>query len=132
MSKQQPEYNLQKQVCQYLNLQYPKVLYLSDTIASVKLTKPQANRNKSIQKDDFKTPDLLIFYPNKYFHGLFIELKVESPFKKDGTLYKNEHIEAQAKTINELKELDYYACFRWTFEDCKSTIDFYMKLEKYK
>ena len=44
-----PEYDLQKTVCQYLEMQYPKVLFLSDTIASVKLTKQQAVRNKAIQ-----------------------------------------------------------------------------------
>ena len=47
------EYNLQKQVCRYLNLKHPKVLYMSDTIANLKLTKQQAGRNKAIQKDGF-------------------------------------------------------------------------------
>ena len=115
-SKNQPEFELQKAVCQYISMQYPKVLFLSDTIASVKLTIPQQVRNTQIQKKGFKTPDLLIFEPNKDFKGLFIELKVKSPFKKDGTLLKDEHLEGQHKTIKDLKSKGYYACFSWSFE----------------
>lgn len=124
--KNQPEFELQKAICRWLNVQYPKVLYLSDTIASVKLTIPQQNRNKLIQKNGFKTPDLLIFEPNKEFKGLFIELKVKSPFKKDGTLLKDEHLESQQKTINELKQKGYYACFSWSLEMTLDIINRYM------
>ena len=124
--KNQPEFELQKAICRWLNVQYPKVLYLSDTIASVKLTIPQQNRNKLIQKNGFKTPDLLIFEPNKEFKGLFIELKVKSPFKKDGTLLKDEHLESQQKTINDLKQKGYYACFSWSLEMTLDVINRYM------
>ncbi len=126
MSKNQPEFELQKAICRWLNVQYPKVLYLSDTIASVKLTIPQQNRNKLIQKNGFKTPDLLIFEPNKEFKGLFIELKVKSPFKKDGTLLKDEHLESQQKTINDLKQKGYYACFSWSLEMTLDIVNRYM------
>lgn len=122
-----PEYKLQVQVCKYLELQYPKVLFLSDTIASVKLTATQGARNKAIQKENFKTPDLIILEPNQNYHGLFIELKVESPFKKDGTLKKNEHLEAQQVSINDLKSKGYYACFSWGFDMTKKIINDYMK-----
>lgn len=99
MSKKQPEFELQKSICKWLDLQYPNILYLSDTIASVKLTMPQQQRNKSIQKKGFKCPDLLILQPNDIYHGLFIELKVKSPYKKDGTLFKDEHLEEQQKQL---------------------------------
>ena len=125
--KSQPEYNLQKQVCQWLSKNHPEILYLSDTIASVKLTKPQAIRNKSIQKQGFKTPDLLIFEPNKKYKGLFIELKVKSPFKKNGELLKCEHLEGQQKTINDLNEKGYFACFSWSFEMTIEIIENYLK-----
>ena len=123
-----PEYELQKQVCAYLNDHYPDVFYRSDTIASVKLTAAQGARNKAIQKEGFKTPDLTLFEPNKYYHGLFIELKVESPFKKDGTLKKNAHLEAQQKSINDLEAKGYFALFSWGFDMTKDLIDDYMKL----
>lgn len=128
MRKEQPEYQLQKQVCQYLNIQYPKVMYLSDTVAAVKLTIPQQVRNKAIQKEGFKCPDLLILQPNKYNSGLFIELKAKTPYKSNGfVLLSNPHVEAQAETLNQLNKIGYYACFSWSFEDCKSIIDSYMK-----
>ena len=126
MAKNHKEFELQKAICRWLNVQYPKVLYLSDTIASVKLTIPQQNRNKLIQKNGFKTPDLLIFEPNKEFKGLFIELKVKSPFKKDGTLLKDEHLESQQKTINDLKQKGYHACFSWSLEMTLDIINRYM------
>lgn len=121
-----PEYHLQNQVCAYLNLQYPNVLFLSDSVAFVKLSMPQAVRNKAIQKDGFKCPDLIILEPKGNYHGLFIELKVKSPFKKDGTIYKNEHLEGQQKTILELQKKGYLAGFCTGFQEAKETIDLYM------
>lgn len=122
------EFELQKHVVKYLRCYYPKVKFMSDTIANVKLSIPQKVRNKSIQCNDFHCPDLIIFQPNKTYHGLFIELKKESPFKKDGeTLKKNEHVENQAKTMLELQELNYFCSFAWNFEQCKRIIDDYMK-----
>lgn len=126
MPKKHPEFELQKMICKWLDLQFPKVMYLSDTIASVKLTLPQQARNKSIQKKDFKTPDLLIFEPNQKYHGLFIELKSKSPFKKDGELFKDEHLESQQKTIDDLNKKGYYACFSWGFEKTTNIINDYL------
>lgn len=120
------EYQLQKAVCQYLDLQFPEVMYLSDTVAQVKLTMPQAARNKAIQKEGFKCPDLLILEPRNGWHGLFIELKTKSPFKKDGNLYENEHLKGQAKTIGKLTEKGYLACFSWSFQQTKKIIDDYL------
>jgi len=125
--KGQPEYNLQKQICQYLKNQYPEVLFLSDTVASVKLTFPQQQRNKAIQKNQFACPDLLILEPKKQYHGLMIELKVESPFKKNGEILKSDHLKRQQNTIKELKQKGYKAEFSWGFEMTKEIIDQYLK-----
>jgi len=123
------EYILQKAVCRFLELQYPNVLFLSDTIGNVKLTEMQASRNKQIQKNGFKCPDLIILEPRKGYAGLLIELKKESPFKKDGvTLYKNDHLEAQQKSIDDLISKGYLAFFKWEFDDIKALINWYMKL----
>lgn len=126
------EFKLQKSICQYLDLQYKDILYLSDTVANLKLTIPQRARNKSIQKDGFKTPDVLILEPRGQYCGLFIELKVESPFKQDGTLKKDAHLEGQQKSINDLINKGYYACFSWGFERTKNLIDWYMQKPKYR
>lgn len=122
-----PEFELQKQVCRYLELQYKDILFSSDTIASVKLTGPQAGRNACIQKKGFKIPDLMIYEPRKGYHGLFIELKVETPYKKDGELKKNDHLKGQAETMEQLRQKGYFADFRWTFQGIKDLIDWYLK-----
>lgn len=122
---QHREYEFQKAVCRYISYKYPDVYFDSDTIASVKLTQQQAARNKAIQKKDFKRPDIAIYEPNNHYHGLFIELKIESPFKKDGTLKKNEHLEAQQKTIEKLNQKGYLALFCWTFEQVESVLNQY-------
>ena len=72
-----------------------------------------------------KTPDLIIFEARRGYNGLLIELKVNSPFKKDGVLNKNEHLEGQQETILSLNEKGYKACFSTGFEETKRLIDWY-------
>ena len=124
------EFKLQKAVCLWLSYQYPETLFLSDTVANMKLT-PQAQlRNKAIQKSGYSFPDLIIFEPRNGFHGLFLELKIESPFKKGSectVLKKNPHIETQHFTIEELKKRGYWGYFTWSFEMAKDMIDNYLK-----
>jgi hypothetical protein len=129
--KNQPEYILQKQICKFLKLQYPNVFFLSDTIASVYLTAPQAQRNKDIQNSNFHCPDLLILQPNKTYKGLFIELKVITPFKKNGAIKasKNDHLLNQQKSIDKLNSFGYCAFFSWGFEDTVNLIKSYFQDE---
>jgi hypothetical protein len=127
--KNQPEFQLQKQVCNYLNLKYKDVLFLSDTIAFLHLTIPQRVRNSTIQKRGFHCPDIIIFKPNSKFNGLFLELKAKSPFKKDGCLLKSEHLANQQQTIDQLNEMNYFATFAVGFEETKTFIDWYMTLK---
>lgn len=128
--KKQPEYELQSAICKYLSYQFPEIFFLSDTIASLKLTPAQANRNKKIQKTGFSCPDLLILEPRNGYSGLFIELKVGSPFKKNGEIKasKDDHLKNQLKTINKLKEKGYMALFSWNFDMTKDIIDDYLKV----
>jgi len=126
-----PEYELQCQVSSYLSFQYPDVDFMSDTIASVRLTMPQARRNKKVQKHGFKCPDLLIFEPRGKYHGLFIELKAKTPYKKCGNeLKKNQHNQEQYKQLKKFEKKGYRATFAWSFEMARSIIDDYMKKEK--
>lgn len=126
LHKQQPEFELQKQVASYLRLQYGSVLFLSDTVAAVKLTIPQGVRNKSIQCQSFSCPDLMIFEKRGEHGGLFLELKAETPFKKDGKLKSSEHLEAQQATLNKLNAKGYKAMFAWDFDQIKAIIDDYL------
>lgn len=126
MKKEQPEFKLQRTICTWLSIAHKDILFLSDTVASVKLTLPQQARNKSIQKKDFKTPDLLIFEPNEKYHGLFLELKSKTPFKKNGQLLSNEHLEGQKLTIDQLNEKGYFACFAWDILQIMGIVNDYL------
>lgn len=125
----QPEFILQTELCEFLEWQYPEVLFLSDTVDKLKLTFPQQGRNKKIQKKHFKCPDLLILEPRGRYCGLFIELKVETPFKINGELKKSEHLEGQQRAIDQLEKKGYYACFSWGFERTVKLIRLYMAKE---
>ena len=122
------EYDLQVAVCRYLSYQYADILFTSDTIANLKLTQTQASRNKKIQKNGFKCPDILILEPRNNFSGLFIELKLETPFKKDGQIKAsaNDHLKGQLETIEKLNAKGYFCCFSWSFDMTKEIIDNYL------
>jgi len=64
---------------------------------------------------------------NGKYSSLFIELKIESPFLKNGELKKDEHLAAQYNTINLLKLEGHYACFCWTFDQFKTIVENYME-----
>lgn len=131
MSKRKyPEFELQSQLCQYIQLQYPDVLFLSDAISNINLRPQQAVRLRKIQKHGFNCPDLLILEPRGGFKGLFIELKVITPYKINGRLKKSNHLDGQAKSIKDLTSKGYYSLFSWGFDRTRKLIDDYMALPK--
>lgn len=128
--KQQPEFQLQAAVAEYLRKAHPDVMFLSDVRASLKLTIPQQVRSKKIQADGFAMPDMVIFEPSGEYHGLFLELKAESPYKKDGTLRSGDHLAAQAAALEVLRERGYYTTFCWSLGTAIGIIGSYLNLEK--
>jgi len=115
-------------VVNYLKLQYPGVLFRSDTGAGMKLTIGQAKAQKAIQ-NGMAWPDLFIAYPNSKYHGLFLELK-DGSVKLRGAkgYYKSEHIANQQNCLDELIGFGYYAVFAVGFDRAKETIDWYLNL----
>lgn len=91
------------------------------------LTERQAERNSWIQKRGYNPPDVKIFASRKGKSGLFMELKVVTPYKLNGELKKDEHLEAQLKSIEALRLENYQADFIWSFEMGKDMIDKYFK-----
>ena len=122
-----PEYELQRTCVTWLRYSYPKLLFMSDTVASVKLTMPQAVRNKSIQCPDFHCPDIIIFKPTDKYHGLFIELKAETPYKKNGKLKSGEHLWKQRETMERLEKLGYKCSFCWSLEMFIGLVNSYLE-----
>lgn len=126
MSKAQPEFQLQSAVAEYLRTAHKGVLFLSDVRASMKLTIPQQVRSKKIQADDFAMPDMVIFEARHGYHGMFLELKAESPRKKDGGLKAGDHLARQYRDILALRERGYYADFYWDMDDVIEHIRWYL------
>ena len=121
------EYLLAKEVSRYLRLQYPKVLFHFD-LAGLNLSRGQAGMMKVIQhKRGF--PDLMVLQPSGNFNGLFIELKADgkNPYKKNGDIKSDEHLNEQQDMINELLKRGYKACFCTGFDSAKNVIDTYLK-----
>lgn len=150
------EHQLYEKIARYLQLQYPRVIYRFDIAADLKLTMGQAAKHKRLHprrgypdlfiaeptapkaikklyREDargvhsigyvFGTKDSMNMYA-----GLYLELKAEgnSPFKKDGTLKKDEHLEEQQAMLESLRAKGYKAEFATGFEQAKQIIDDYL------
>lgn len=122
------ESDVHLQVCKYLKLAYPDVLFLSDFAAGMKMTKGMANR-QTMLKSNHSFPDLMILEPCGGYYGLFIELKRDRSalYKKDGSYIKSEHIEAQRGCIEALSKRGYAAQFACGLDEAKNVIDTYLK-----
>lgn len=121
------EKHVQQAVINYLKLQYPSVLFRSDTGAGMKLTIGQAKAQKSIQ-NGMAWPDIFIAEPRGGWHGLFIELKDEGVklFKNGGGAFASEHMKDQYKCLGNLNYKGYMALFAVGFDEAKSIIDEYL------
>ena len=120
------EEQLSKSVSRYLKLQYPDVVFTCDS-SGIRLTIGQATALKA-QRSTHKIPDMIILKPNAEYHGLILELKSEysSPYLKDGSLSKGQHIQEQNQTLTALLNIGYYAVFIVGFNQAKEVIDNYM------
>lgn len=129
------EKQLHKQICDYLKLQYPNVLFNTD-LSGIKLSIGQAKQLKHLRSSK-GFPDIVIyelsfafasdFKEQSDYYALFLEVKKESPFKKDGSIKKNNHLIEQWQMINDLNSRGYKAAFVWTFDIAKKIIDNYLR-----
>ena len=141
--KYSSEHNLYEQIARYLQLQYPDVIYRFDLAADLKLTPGQAAKHHRLHPER-GYPDLFIAGSSEnidskdwnsivrewgFYFGLYIEIKTESnsPYKKDGTLKKDQHLEEQARMLEKLRARGYKAEFGVGFEGCKQIIDEYLR-----
>lgn len=143
--KYSSEHNLYERIARYLQLQYPNVIYRFDIGADIKLTMGQAAKHKRLHPER-GYPDLFIAEPKntkvktaldggyslvkiKTLGGLYLEIKTESnsPYKKDGTLKKDKHLDEQAEMLEKLRARGYKAEFGVGLEECKQIIDEYLR-----
>jgi len=120
------------QLSEYMSFQHPKALFKFDTGSGARVTIGTARINKRINPYN-GYPDLFIAEPRGLYHGLFIEIKTSTPFKKDGfTLLstgKRNHLENQANVLKMLRHKGYFARFGVGFDECVAIIDNYLKIK---
>jgi hypothetical protein len=126
------EKSLHENVCDYIRLQYPQARFKTD-LSGIYLGGKWSLLNhvkRTTSHSGF--PDLIIYEPRGAYCGLAIELKAEgkSPFKKDGSLKKDDHIESQAAWMDTLQRCGFYAVFAVGFYEAKIVIDEYFKMNK--
>lgn len=128
------EESLQLQVCGYLDIQYPRVIYRSDYASGLHLTPGQAVKHKRMQSSR-AWADLFIYAPrkveDKFYCGLAIELKKQGTTiilktgPRKGRITSDPHIQEQALLLKELNSLGYYADFAIGFDKAVALIDWY-------
>lgn len=129
------EESIQRQVCTYLRMQYPHVIFRSDYASGLKLTISQASIHRSLQSGR-SWPDLFIYHPRKVdgkqYAGMALELKKEgtvvklSRGAKKGQLTADLHVREQYYMLQALEKVGYWADFAIGFDDAINKIDYYM------
>ena len=127
--KKNPEYDIQAEYVAKMADKYPFVMVFSDTAAHIGKTMFQQIRANKLQSEISKDwPDVFVAETSGIYSGLFLEFKAKSPFLKDGvTLSADKHIQAQAATMQRLRQRGYYASFVWTVEDAMSITKTYLE-----
>lgn len=74
-----------------------------------------------------RLPDLFIAEPKGGYCGLFIEIKAESIFNKNGTRKTSTHLKEQSNMLDKLTNKGYCAVFGCGWDECKKIIDNYLK-----
>lgn len=124
------ESDIYQDIASYMMIRYPDVLFRFDFAAGMKMSMYQAKHHKYLNPWS-GYPDLFIAYPNGKHCGLFIEIKKKSnsPFKKDGTLKSDDHLERQNEVLIMLHRCGYRATFGIGLDQCIEIIDNYMQGE---
>lgn len=129
-AKAQPEYKIQAAFVREMSVRYPGVMVFSDCAAHIKKTLFQQQRANALSTPGEKWPDVFIAQPSGEYAGMWLEFKAETPYKVDGVfLKKNAHIEAQAATMQRLRERGYFVPdFVWSVEMAMTQVNWYLNL----
>lgn len=152
---------IHKAICERIKLQYPNLLFNTD-LSGINLTQGQARKVKKLRSNK-GWPDIFIAEPRGWFNvdvdenhknvraflfaGLYLEVKHETPWRKDGTLKKQlvyeyktiagkkvavnsyNHLQMQYDFHKELAKKGYYAVFVWSVDMAMDVIKEYMDLK---
>tara|TARA_R110000787_G_scaffold16595_2_gene50040 strand:- start:1616 stop:2032 length:417 start_codon:yes stop_codon:yes gene_type:complete len=110
----QPEYELQKAICQYLGYKYPTIFY-NGSAGGMRTFLSVAKRMKATgYQSGF--PDLFIYESRNGFHGLAIELKVKGNYASP----------KQKEVLSTLQKKGYRAEVCTGFDHASRVIDEYL------
>jgi len=124
-----PEYDLQRQIVNYLWFKYPDLLCHSDLVG---INLPQRIRGMySALNPRRGHPDLMIYEQRFIFCGLALELKAECEklHKKDGS-FVSEHVKEQADYLDKLEQRGWKTAFAVGFDEAIVIIEQYLKLRE--
>ena len=125
------EETLQIQCNDWMNLKYPELekLFFFNSFQGMKLNFGQIAKAKKTGGLKKGLPDFIFLKNNGKYSGLFIELKKDSPFLKDGKTLKTDdgHLQLQQDVINQLLVEGHYACFVWALSQFKTVVENYME-----
>lgn len=123
----QPETEIYKALSKYMRLKHPNVLFRFDFAAGTKMTIGQAARHKELNPHR-GYPDLFIAEPRGKWHGLFLEIKAigSRPYKNNGELVSNIHVQEQYLRLLELATKGYHTDFAVGLDDCIAKIERYL------
>jgi hypothetical protein len=135
------EKGLQKVFCQWIDENYPGLLYFS-TLNGEWFGQAAANQLMAMQSKRYKVPDFWLILPKLksidgevrgYYPGLVIELKMDgekllaTKTDKWGG-WASQHIEKQAETLNLLRLQGWRAVFAVGLIEAKQQFTYYMSL----
>ena len=122
------EEQLQVKCNQWISATYPELdrLFWFNSLQSVRLSFGTIRKMKASGGLKKNLLDFQLLKNNGKYCGLLLELKKESPYKRDGKLVSNEHYQNQADTMELLRTENYYADFVWTFEQFRDIVTRYM------
>jgi len=121
------ESDLQLQICKFIKLQYPNVIFRSDFSSGMRMSIGMAMKHKSMQSSR-SFPDLFIVHPASGRFGLFLEIKgsYNKVYKKDGQLKSSTHLAEQREMLDRLIILGYEAHFVFSLDNAIFIINRYM------
>lgn len=113
----------------WINARYPEFskLYFFNSFQGMRLNFGQIKKAKKTGGLKTGLPDFIFLKNNGVYSGLFIELKKESPYLKNGELRTDEHLELQRDVLEQLKLEGHYACFVWSLDQFKKIVTDYME-----
>lgn len=108
--KQPSELDEQLAFCRRLSKEFPDLMYESDLSSGAQKTPFWQNLILQLKSGD-SFPDVTIYKQSKGYIGCKIEMKLKSPYLKDGSLSTQQHIQDQHKCHEKLREQGWFVSF---------------------